>query len=209
MAYKAVIFDLDGTLVHTMPEHRYLTVGQTLKKMGTNSSKHYIDRFWFETRRDDIIKEHFEVDVDLFWKTFRQYDTTDLRKQLTRVYDDTGFVKELKQNDYKVGIVTGAPLHVMSLEVDMIGKEYFDAVVRAQLSSGIRPKPDPHGIEECLSILGVKKEEAVYVGNADEDVSAAKNAQVFDVLVLRNEHEFPDIKPSLTVNSLYELRELL
>ncbi len=157
MAYKAVVFDLDGTLVHTMPEYRYKIVGQTLKELGTSSSKHYIDRFWFETRRDDIIKEHFEVDVDLFWKTFRQCDTIDLRKQLTRVYDDVGFVKELKQKGYKVGIVTGAPLHIMSLEVDMIGEEYFDAVVRAQLSSGIKPKPDPHGIEECLSILGVKK----------------------------------------------------
>lgn len=209
MAYKAVVFDLDGTLVHTTPEYRYKIVGQTLRDLGATSSNHNIDRFWFEARRDAIIKEHFGLEPELFWRTYRQYDTIELRKQFTKLYDDVAFIKELRQNGYKTGIVTGAPIQIASLEIGMLGQENFDAIIIAQTLNGIKPKPHPHCLEECLNLLGVQKSEAIYVGNADEDVATARNAQVFDVLLMREEHEFPEISPSLRIHSLYKLRQLL
>ncbi len=68
MTYRAVLFDLDGTLVHTAPEHRYKLVGQTLKKLGVNVPSSSIDKFWFEGRRNTVIKEHFGLEPDLFWE---------------------------------------------------------------------------------------------------------------------------------------------
>ncbi len=209
MPYKAIIFDLDGTLVHTTPEYRYKIVGQTLKELGAKSSDHHIDRFWFEARRNKIIKEHFGIEPELFWQTYRKYDTPELREQFTRLYDDIDFIKELKRKGYKIGIVTGAPMHIAFLEIKMLGEENFDEIVIAATSNGIKYKPHPHGLLECLNKLGIKKEEAIYVGNSDEDVITAKNAQVFDVLLKRGEHTFPEINPSLTILSLYELRKLL
>ena len=91
----------------------------------------------------------------------------------------------------------------------MLGEGDFDGVVIAQISNGIQPKPHPHGLESCLELLRVDKSKAVYVGNADEDVATAKNAQVYDVLLVRGEHDFPDVNPSLRIHSLYELRQLL
>ncbi len=209
MIYEAVVFDLDGTLVHTTPEYRYQILGQTLKDLGATSSNRNIDRFWFEARRDAIIQEHFGLDPKQFWETYRKHDTTELRRQFTKLYDDVDFVKELRQNSYKTGIVTGAPMHIASLEIGMLGEGDFDSVILAQTSNGIKPKPHPHGLESCLEILGVDRSKAIYVGNADEDVATAKNAQVYDVLLVRGEHEFPDINPSLTIHSLYGLRQLL
>jgi phosphoglycolate phosphatase-like HAD superfamily hydrolase len=132
-----------------------------------------------------------------------------LRRQFTRLYDDVGVIRELRQNGYKTGIVTGAPMHIASLEIGMLGEKDFDGVIIAHTSNGIKPKPHPHGLESCLALLGVDRSEAIYVGNADEDVATAKNAQVYDVLLVRGEHEFPDSKPSLRIHSLYELRQLL
>ncbi|HLD06132.1 MAG TPA: HAD family hydrolase [Candidatus Nanoarchaeia archaeon] len=209
MGYEAVIFDLDGTLVHTAPEYRYQIVGQTLQDLGTTSSRHDIDRFWFEARRDAIIKECFGLEPEKFWEVYRKHDTMGLRRQFTRLYDDVGFIKELRRDGYKTGIVTGAPMHVASLEIGMLGEGDFDGVVIAQISNGIQPKPHPHGLESCLELLRVDKSKAVYVGNADEDVATAKNAQVYDVLLVRGEHDFPDVNPSLRIHSLYELRQLL
>lgn len=209
MSYKAVVFDLDGTLVHTTPEYRYQIVGQTLRDLAVTSSNHHIDRFWFESRRDAIIKEHFGLEPELFWQTYRRYDTIELRKQFTRLYDDVDFIQELRQNGYKTGIVTGAPIHITSFEIGMLGEKNFDAIVIAQTLNRVKPKPHPHGLEQCLNLLGVRKDEAIYIGNADEDVATAKNAQVFDVLLDRGEHEFPEINPSLRIHSLYELRQLL
>lgn len=209
MAYKAILFDLDGTLVHTMPEYRYKVVGKTLEDLGTKSTNNYIDRFWFEARRNDVIKEHFNVEPKIFWNAYNENDTTELRKGFTELYDDVGFVDEVNQKGYKTGIVTGAPLNIASLEIDMIGQEKFGAIVVANSFNGFKPKPHPHGLEECLDILEVKPNEAMYIGNADEDVIAAKNANIYDVFINRGEHEFPHIKPSLTINSLYELRKLI
>ncbi|MDD5191564.1 MAG: HAD family hydrolase [Candidatus Nanoarchaeia archaeon] len=207
--YNAFIFDLDGTLVHTLPEYRYTIVGQTLRDLGVSPQNELIDRFWFEARRGDIVTDNWGLSLDTFWSLYRKYDTTELRKKLTKVYDDVSYVQELKKAGFKTGIVTGAPLHIAELEIDMLGKENFDAIVVAHRVNGFKPKPHPHGLEECLGLLKSQKEGAVYIGNADEDVETAKNAKVFDVLLDRGEHKFPTINPSLTIHSLYELRQLI
>jgi len=209
MAYKAVVFDLDGTLVHTTPEYRYLIVGQTLKDLGAISSNHHIDRFWFEARRDEIIIKDFKLEPELFWQTFRKNDAPELRKQFTKPYNDIDFLDELRQKDYKTGIVTGAPINIASLEIEMLDKNNFDAIIIAHTSNGFKPKPHKHGLEECLNLLKINKDEAIYVGNSNEDVETARNAQVFDVFLERGEYKFLDINPSLRIYSLYDLRQLL
>jgi len=211
MGYEAVIFDLDGTLVHTSMDYIYNVVGQTLNNLGTASSNDAIDLFWFKSGRDKIIRENFGLDTELFWTTFRKYDTPERRRQFTRAYDDIGFIKELRQKGYKTGIVTAAATDIASLEIGMLGEVDFDSIIIAQASNGIKPKPHPHGLESCLDIMDVDNYKSLYVGNAKEDVEAAKNAKVFDVLLLREdkEYEFTDINPSLIIHSLYELREFL
>jgi len=209
MTYKAVIFDLDGTLVHSLPEHRYSVVGNALKDLGKSASKEQIDMFWFETERDKIVVETFGVTNEDFWPAYRKHDKTEVRKKFTKTYDDIEFIKELKEKGIKVGIVTGAPIHIANLEIGMIGEEQFDAIVIAHRHNGFTPKPDPHGLNECLNLLEVNKEEAVYVGNGDEDVQTARNAGVFDILIDRGEYSFPNTKPSLTIKSLYDLKRFL
>ena len=209
--FKAIIFDLDGTLVYTSPEYRYRIVSKTLRDFGVIASNKHIDGFWFEARRDEIIRKYFRLEPEVFWEKYRKYDTTELRKKFTRPYRDVEFIRELKLNGYKIGIVTGAPNHIIDLEIRMIGKENFDAVVRAHISNGINPKPYPHGLERCLNLLKVPWSGAVYVGNSDEDVLAAKNAGVFDVLVDRKEYRFnlKNLRPSMVVDSLYDLEKIL
>lgn len=206
---KDFIFDLDGTLVGAKKEHRYILVGQTLNEFGVTATEQDIDKFWFEARRDEVIKNCFGLSPESFWEAYRKYDTVKLRKQFTEVYADVDIIKELKKAGRKTGIVTGAPLHIAAFEIGLLGRENFDAIVIANERNGIKPKPHPHGLEECLSLLKAKRSETAYVGNADEDIETARNAQVFDVLVVRGEHEFPELKPSLKINSLYELRRFI
>jgi len=209
MKFKAVIFDLDGTLVCTLPEYRYRIVGKTLADLGATATPHDIDRFWFESRRNELIRTLFGVDPGAFWNIFRMYDAPELRKQFTRPYDDVSFLPELRRHGCKTGIVTGSPVSIASLEIEMLGKDLFDAIVIAQASNGIQPKPHPHGLEECLNLLAVEHDRALYIGNADEDILTARNAHVFDVFLARGEHEFPDVTPSLRIRSLFELRDIL
>jgi len=205
MIYKVALFDLDGTLVYTEPKHRYLLVGKILRTLGVSSDKRYIDMFWFETKRNDIIREYFKVDPVLFWATFKKFDNIRLRERYTKPYEDVRFLRELKNNGTKTGLITGAPPHIATLEIGLLGFE-FDAMVIAHTSNGIKPKPHPHGIEECLSILSMNKEDAVYIGNAEEDVLTAKAAGVMDIMMERGDYHFPNVEPSIRINSLFALR---
>ncbi|VVB74765.1 Phosphoglycolate phosphatase [Candidatus Tiddalikarchaeum anstoanum] len=203
-----VIFDLDGTLVHTNPDYYCRVVNNILSEFNLSASKKDINKFWFETNRNNIIRENFGLDPNLFWSKYDLYDTPKERIKHSSVYSDIGFIRELKHMGIKMGIVTGARPEILAFEVGMVGREYFDEVIRAQRTSGIKPKPDPDGLLKCLELLNTKKNEAVYVGNAEEDILAAKNAGVFDILILRGECEFPGLKPSLSIKNLYELGEL-
>ena len=73
------------------------------------------------------------------------------------------------------------------------------------------PKPHPEGLEKCLNALGAKKQESLFIGNAEEDVLTAKNAGILDVFLRRGEYDFKldKIRPSVIIDSLYGLRSVL
>jgi len=209
MKYKAIIFDLDGTLVHTLSEYRYTLVSKVLKEFGLQATKRDIDTFWFEGARDAIIEKRFGLTPKEFWNMFRIHDDSKLRAQYTKPYADVKAISELKTKGFLIGIVTGAPTHIAELEINLIGKEYFDCIICAHEDNGFKIKPDPHGIIECMKKLGVNNKEAVYVGNAEEDIEAARNAKVLDILIDRDEHAITQIKPTFEIKSLNELYSII
>ena len=209
MKYEALICDLDGTLVRSLPEHRYNVVCAALKDLGVIASKADIDMFWFETERDTIVIERFGVANEDFWPRYREHDKIDVRARFTKPYDDVEFLKEVRKKGIKTGIVTGAPSHILELEVNMLGKENFDSIISAHRLNGIIPKPDPQGLMGCLNDLKVSQTKAIYLGNGDEDIQTARNAGVFDILIDRGEYKFPNTNPSMIIKSLYELKDFL
>lgn len=209
MPYKTVIFDLDGTLIHTSFEYVRNTVGNALRELGSSSPDEHIHRFWFYSGRDKTIRQYFGVKPDDFWPVLRRYDTPEARMKVAMPYEDVDIIPELKRSGFKLGIVTGAPANIIPVEVEMLGSESFDAVVRAQESSGVKPKPDPHGIYECMKLLEARKDETVFVGNGIEDMMAAQAAGVLDVHIDRGEHATDGTSPSVRINSLYEMRKIL
>jgi HAD superfamily hydrolase (TIGR01549 family) len=209
MTYNAVIFDLDGTLVGTDIKYAIHVVGKTLATFGRTADDHSIKRFWYEARRNDIVSGVFGVDLEDFYSEFTRQRDREMRLALTKPYDDTHFLDALLAKGYKLGIVTGASVEVAELELDMIGSDKFDAIVLANGHNGIARKPDPHGINECMELLGVDNSTTVYVGNSDEDVLAAKAARVMDVMINRGEHDFPHVEPSARINVLPELQKIL
>ena len=205
----AVLFDLDGTLIYTPYEYRQIIVSKVLEDMEIKTCcMEDINMFWYGTDRSGIIKKHFGVKPGLFWESYREHDTVELRKQFVRPYDDVDYIHELRKRGIKTAIVTGAPPNIADMEIEILGRDNFDAVVIASPLNGRQPKPNPECIEECLGILNVKKSKAVYVGNAEEDIMAANNAGLPGILIDRGEfpYDFTKIKPLFIIDSLYKLR---
>jgi HAD superfamily hydrolase (TIGR01549 family) len=207
--FNAAIFDLDGTLVSTRPEYRYLVVGNTLRELGIPVLESEIDLFWFRGNRTEIVRKYFKINPDLFWKTFRKHDSPEVRKDFTTPFNDVDLLRNLKNKGLKIGIVTRAPEHIIEAEISLIGKNIFDSIILANHVSGIKEKPHPEGLHKCLRALNINPENAFFVGNAEEDVMAAKNAKILDILIDRGEYESMNIRPTLRINSLYELSKHL
>ena len=97
MNYKLILFDLDGTLVKTEPDHISHIVNQSLVDMGfPKLSDEQVLKFWFSVDMDGFISQIVE-DIDLFWKTFRTYDTVEARISNAKVYDDVGVLDDIKE----------------------------------------------------------------------------------------------------------------
>ena len=211
--YKAGFFDLDSTLVYTTARYRKRVVGNVLNSLGiTKYPDWFIDKFWFFGDRAQTIRDALlGIDPELVFKNYQEHDTEKGRRKNTRVFDDVEFLDELRKDGYKIGVVTGGSPHVMNVNVDLIGRHRFDALVSANLYAmpPLPPKPDPTGLYLCLEQLGVRPEEAFFVGNGEEDVGVAQSAGVLDILILRGEHEPPKVDATHRITTLYELRDIL
>ncbi|MBU0959016.1 MAG: HAD hydrolase-like protein [Nanoarchaeota archaeon] len=211
--YDAVLFDVDGTLVYTLPGYMEGLVGEVLSDLGKKTNGKNISKlvkeFWFKGDREVFLREKFGVDPDLFWSTFREHDPPGRRMEATRAYYDVWVINHIRKMSIKTGIVTGAPREISMMNLGLLKEQEFDVKINAYDEYGVRAKPNPHGIELCLDILGVKPERAMYVGNGDEDIFAARAAGVDGALILRGDYEFPNLNPKITVYSLWELKGLI
>ncbi len=205
--YKHISFDLDGTLVYTLPEYRHRVVSKTVKELGGKvGDSNSVNRFWFETGRDKIIKDEFGLDPFVFWPAFRKNDKARERARFTKAYQDVepGF-KKLKKHDKLVSIITGAPDRIANFEIKKINGAPYDFYLSI-FESKHKEKPDPKSFHFVLKEMKIKPKETLYIGNSNEDALYAKNAGADFIHLERGEHTLDLKKHSLAViNSLDEL----
>lgn len=185
MNYRLVIFDLDGTLLNTL-EDLADSVNYVLWKHG------YPERSLEEIRSfvGDGIHKLMERSlpegtppflVEECFKEFTPYYKAHCADK-TRPYEG---IEELLSRLKESGIKTA----VVSNKADYATKELcakyfpgvFDEVVGERV--GIHRKPAPDSVNEVIRLLGVTKEETVYIGDSDVDVQTAKNAEIDGIFV--------------------------
>ena len=179
LAAKAILFDLDGTLVDSVGA--YLEVARVAAKLydlevteaqvrhalatGTN--------FWKAMVTDEAQRKA------LFTHAAREWPR--VLREHGKVYPGlAGTLDELKRRGFALGIVSGARPEVMELLHDV--RDRFDTVVLGPDVS--QRKPHPEGIQKALSHLRVAPQHAVYVGDTPLDIQASRAAGVRAVGVL-------------------------
>ena len=210
---RAVVFDLDGTLVFTDWSYRHHMISKTLKDLNVSSfNKAHVNMFWYEADRNTVIKECLGVDPEKFWDTYQRHEDAKVRSRHIRAYGDIEALKALKDNGYRLGLLTAARKDIMELELAAIAKaigisseDIFDSIIIQRSDYGYRIKPDPTGLLHCLEEMEVSKYHADFVGNGMEDVLAAKNADVKNTLIMRGEYALDGSRADRTIKSLNEL----
>lgn len=177
---KAVVFDLDGTLLYTLEDLKNAT-NYALK---TNDMP---ERTLDEVRRfvgngvrllmeravpDGADNPKFEETFALFKEYYDAHcnDNTSPYDGIMELLD------ELKVRGIKMAIVSNKiDFAVKSLD-KLYFKDYMTAAIGEMEEEGIRKKPAPDMVQKALKELGVKQDEAIYVGDSDVDIATAKNS---------------------------------
>jgi len=188
MKFKAVVFDLDGTLLDTLDDLAD-SMNSVLKKNGypvhdTEAYKSFIGngmralviRAFPENMRDDV-----NVDIGL----------ADMRDEYSRRWSNktrpyNGMIETLEKLSDK-----NLKLCVLSNKADEFTKLMIKKFFPSQKFSlvygerpGIPKKPDPQGALEIAHKLGIMPSECLYLGDSGVDMQTAVSAGMYPVGVL-------------------------
>ncbi|GEC72121.1 phosphoglycolate phosphatase [Flavobacterium flevense] len=184
MKFKAVLFDLDGTLVNSLidiadsinkvlqgnqlPTHSYEVInnfiGSGLRVLVTKALP--------ETHRnEENIEKHFQA----MMLNYRDNCTNK-----TIVYDGiTELLEQLKSRNIKMAILSNKADELTKKIGLTLFPDYFEIVMG--LKSEATKKPNPAAAIEISNDLGFSVEEILYVGDSDIDMQTARNANMYAV----------------------------
>lgn len=181
---KAVIFDLDGTLVDSAPDLQ-AAANRLMRQNGCpeldlatvtsfigNGMGRLVERCF---ARHAPLTPELRAELPQQVARFKQFYSEEGHRR-TRLMPGAGAaLRRLAAGGMKLGLCTnkdsGPALEILRhLRVEGL----FQAVVGGD--SGLAKKPDPAPLLACVATCGVKPEEAVYVGDSETDAHTARHA---------------------------------
>lgn len=171
--YKAVIFDIDGTMLDTARMN--ILPLQTMLKRELGKEYTYQELEPYVAYSGTVILDKLGIPKSENARVLS--DWIQLIQEsgiISTPYDGIEKVLSfLKQHGVLLGIVSSKEIKQYHFDIAQKGMDvYFDAVVLADDTEKHKPHPDP--MLECLRRLQVKAEDVLYVGDTDADAICAK-----------------------------------
>lgn len=215
MKYKAVLFDLDGTLVDSvadiadsmnkvlenrnLPTHSYEVINDFIG----SGLKNLVGKALPETHKNEgTIQSFFEEMVSEY-----RENCTNKTSPYNGIVD---LLDELRSRNIKLAVLSNKADELTKKIGLSLFPDYFDIVMG--LKSEATKKPNPVAAIEISKDLGVAPEEILYVGDSGIDMQTAKNANMYAVGVLwgyRPKEELLAEGAQSIINHPLELLELL
>lgn len=183
--YKAVIFDLDGTILDTLDDLAD-SVNFALKKHGLPVRENTEIRSFLGNGMVNLVKLSAgdkAEDIAGILADFKEYYAKHSADK-TKPYDGVlETISALKEQGVKTAVLSNKG----DFAVQPLVKRYFGGLIeRAQgenEAAGVLRKPNPDGVYKIMKELGVTEKETVFVGDSEVDILTAKNAGVDCVAV--------------------------
>lgn len=179
---RAVVFDLDGTLVDTVPLHVQSWV-ETCRRLGFPEPPIEYVLTLMGMRALDIAgrlcgyenaERALRIKNEIYLSLLNNARPMEGAPEVMRVAKERGLM---------VGVVTSSSRHVATRALEVTGLlRYVDALVAGD--DVVKGKPDPEPLLKLLGMLGLRADEVVVVGDSRYDVEMALNAGVRRVFFL-------------------------
>jgi pyrophosphatase PpaX len=206
---KAVLFDLDGTLVDT-------------EELILSSARHATEKVLGRALPDSVLRHNIGVPlkvqmaeyapghVDELLAAYREHNAI-VHDDLIREYPGTeAALCTVRQLGLPMAIVTSKSRPVAQRGLDFFDLGcFFEFVVGYEDTTIHKPEAEP--IHEAARRLGIAAEECIYVGDSPHDMAAGKAACALTAAAMWG--PFPDRVlepgPDFALTSLCDIRNLL
>lgn len=175
---KSVIFDMDGVITNTMPDH-YRSWKTTFKEEG------------IRVTYEDIYKREGQPGLSSVMEIFTEHKKAFSKKEALKVLGKkealfkkivktrfiTGartFLKHLHKKDIRLALVTGTSRHELRQILPASLRDLFSVTVTGNEVKHGKPHPEPY--LKSLQKLKVKASQAVVIENAPFGIRSAKQA---------------------------------
>ncbi len=209
---KLVLFDLDGTLIRS--------TGIILEVFKMTFKRYFPDVELTEEKVTSFLGT-------TLWQTFGEYTDDDalieeiityyrmasealLEKELEAYPNAHETIKYLKDQGCKVGVVTS--------KINKVASHHLDITKLSNLIDGLigyddveKHKPHPDPLLKALEVFDTKASDAIYVGDHENDMIAAKRAGMTSCAVTYSYrlqqmlNEFPDF----VIDDLSNLKDII
>jgi pyrophosphatase PpaX len=208
--YKAVVFDLDGTVADSV-ELIIVSFQHAIRRVLDQEISREDAIAWVGMPLHEQMEKFSPEQADALVEAYREFNHREHDRMLTLYDGIEDLLHSLRKAGVKVGLVTSKSRFTTQMAFDLTGIEvYFDATICAGEASGNKPSPDP--ILACLEQLGVEPSAAAYVGDSPSDIQAALAAGVVAIAVTWGVFSADRLvaeKPDVLVHTIPELLESL
>lgn len=212
--YKAVIWDLDGTLLNTLGDLAAAT-NYALEKYGyppiSNADVRQrigngLGRLIALSVPEGADNPHYDDLIALFKEYYPAHCT-----ELTEPYEG---IVEIVEKLHDQGVMNAIVSNKIDSAVQLISRHYFHDLMDVNIGerAGVRRKPDPESLLNALKELNVDAKDAIYIGDSDVDIITAKNASMDHIAVsygYRDREVLQALDPMYLVDNTAQLKEIL
>lgn len=177
---NAAVFDMDGTILNTLDDLMDST-NFALKNNGLKERSLEEIRFFVGNGIQKLIERAVPqgTSKEVFEKVFADFKSHYKIHcaDKTSYYDGIPLViQTLRKMGVKTAVVSNKADFAVQELVEVYFKGLFDVALGEK--TGVSKKPSPDMVNAALSVLGVEKEAAFYIGDSDVDFETAKNSSL-------------------------------
>lgn len=212
--YKAVIFDMDGTILNTLDDLAN-AVNYTMSKMGmpthtTEEVRTYVGNGLHKTIERAVPPGTSDVDLEKAYGIMVDF----YRKNCnicTRPYDGiVELIKEIRNRGVKTAVISNKNNGAVTDLCDAMFDGCFDFSLGE--IEGVPLKPHRDMVDITLNNLGVEARNCIYVGDSEVDIMTAHNADMKCISVtwgFRDKAHLEKNGADILVSSPSEILEIL
>ena len=205
MAIKYILFDLDGTLINSLP-----LIKKTFQKVFAEMNIPWNNGEVLKAIGLPLRQICQQVSVDKAEDCFNLYQLYQREEHaaLTKLYPGTlETMQAMQSKGYTLGLVTSKRRALVDEELILTGLSDFFTIT-VTVNDTTKPKPEPDPVWKALELLKAQPEQAIFIGDSWYDLLAGQQAGVMTAGVtwgMASKEELAEYKPDLIFDTWDEI----